>query len=484
MNRIALRILLGYFLILGLAAWFVLNVFVQEVKPGVRATMEDTLVDTAQMLAELVADDVQQLVHTAPAQREAVQSQLLQRIVRHAERSVDANISGIRKQHLDYRIYITDQRGIVIFDSWQSALGADYSRWNDVYLTLRGKYGARSTRVSPDDESSTVMHVAAPVMEKGQIIGSLTVAKSVSTITPFIERSQQTILQRSGILLLVSLLIGIAFSWWLSHKLQLLERYAGAVERGEKVKLPALGKNEIGRLGQALEAMRIKLEGKQYVEQLMHTLTHELKSPIAAIQGAAELLGEEDLPPEQRRRFLANIIEQNQRQKQLIDKLLALVRVEKQQSLSHPGPVVVAQLFASVAQDAAHRLRQQEIALQMEDGGLHLQGDALLLRQALGNLLDNALDFSPAGSRISLQAQKNGTQIELLMCDEGSGIPEYAQERIFERFYSLPRPQAAKSTGLGLPFVREVALLHGGSVEVGPRPDGKSGVRACLRVPG
>lgn len=74
------------------------------------------------------------------------------------------------------------------------------------------------------------------------------------------------------------------------------------METGRKVALPALGKNEIGTLGRALEAMRTRLEGKEYVEQLMHTLAHELKSPIAAIQASAELL-REDMAPAERRQF-------------------------------------------------------------------------------------------------------------------------------------------------------------------------------------
>jgi two-component system sensor histidine kinase CreC len=200
-----------------------------------------------------------------------------------------------------------------------------------VYLTLQGKYGARSTRSRPDDETSTVMHVAAPIRDGNEVIGVLTVAKPNASVQAFVERSQRKILQRGAVLLLLSLLIGLAFAWWLHHALGKLMRYIGEVEAGRKVALP-LGKNEFGTLGRALEAMRIRLEGKEYVEQLMHTLAHELKSPIAAIQASAELL-QEDMPPAERHQFLASILEQNARQRQLIDKLLALVRVEKQQRL-------------------------------------------------------------------------------------------------------------------------------------------------------
>ncbi|ECM9761983.1 two-component system sensor histidine kinase CreC, partial [Salmonella enterica subsp. enterica serovar Typhimurium] len=90
---------------------------------------------------------------------------------------INANIAGINKVRNEYHVYMTDAQGKVVFDSAGNALGQDYSRWNDVWLTLRGQYGARSTRSDPDDDSSSVMYIAAPVMDNGRIIGVLSVGK-------------------------------------------------------------------------------------------------------------------------------------------------------------------------------------------------------------------------------------------------------------------------------------------------------------------
>lgn len=495
--KIGLRILLGYFLIVGLAAWFLLNVFVQQVKPGVRGALEDTLVDTAQVLAAAVADDL----HAGRLDS----SPLLASLRGSLAKGLDLQISGVPKDRLHYRIYLTDAAGIVRFDSSGRDVGRDYSRWNDVYLTLRGRYGARSTREYAEDDASTVMYVAAPVRADGRIIGVLTVAKPIASVQAFIERSQRRILSQGALLLGVSLLIGIAVTFWLARALHRLMDYVADVQAGRKTTLPALGKTEIGTLGQALEAMRVKLEGKEYVETLMHTLAHELKSPIAAIQAAAELM-QEDMPEAERRHFLANIQNQNARQRQLIDRLLALVRVEKQQRLEAPDMLELALLLRQAAADCKAALATRGLNLRLlldgtamaVDAGLadaaggaergpspsaalRVQGDALLLRQAVGNLLDNAIGFAPPGSTITLAARRHGDQAEIAVTDSGPGIPAYAAERLFERFYSLPRPDGAKSTGLGLPFVREVAALHGGSVEVGNAEVG--GCRAVLRLP-
>jgi two-component system sensor histidine kinase CreC len=258
--------------------------------------------------------------------------------------------------------------------------------------------------------------------------------------------------------------------------------YVSEVEAGRKAVPPSLGNNEIGTLARALHAMRTRLEGKEYAEQLMHTLAHELKSPIAAIQGSAELLSE-DMPPQEFRHFLGNILSQNARQKQLIDKLLALVRVEQQQGLEAAETVTLGVLLKQVVADAAGPLgaRSLSVRLDVPEAPVQARGDALLLRQALGNLLDNAIGFAPVGSELLLALQVRDGYAEVSLTDRGPGIPVYAQERLFERFYSLPRPGGSKSTGLGLPFVREVAALHGGTVSVGNAEQG--GCHAELRLP-
>ena len=324
------------------------------------------------------------------------------------------------------------------------------------------------------------MHVAAPIMDGPRIIGVLTVAKPNSAVQPFVERSQRVILQRGALLLALSLLIGAAFAWWLSNALRKLMLYIAAVEAGNKAPLPALGNNEIGTLGRALEAMREKLEGKEYVEELMHTMAHELKSPIAAIQGSAELL-QEEMAPEQRQHFLANILNQNARQKQLIDKLLALIRVEKQQHLSATVRIALRELALQVQADCASRMQSRGQHLVLDAADILVDGDYLLLRQALGNLLDNAIDFSPDGGRIDFRISQRAGMAVITVTDQGTGIPEYARERLFERFYSLPRPDGAKSTGLGLPFVREVIALHGGSITVANGAEG--GAAAVVELP-
>ena len=472
--KIGLRIFLGYFLIVGLAGFFVMRVFVEEVKPGVRQAMEDTLVDTSNALALLAAHDLQ--AGTMDRGRFAAAVDAL------AQRDVDAKIWNYHKRHADYRIYVTDARGIVVYDSAKQDVGKDYSRWNDVYLTLRGKYGARSSRADPKDEASSVMHVAAPVLDaNGKIIGSLTVAKPNGRIQPFIENSQQEILRKGWWLLGLSFLIGVLVTLWLSRSLAKLGSYAKAVTSGERVSPPDLGRNEIGDLGRALATMRDKLDGKQYVEQYVQTLAHEMKSPLAAIRAATEVL-EGDPPEAERERFLAHVGTQSARLSAMIDKVLALAAVEYRQSLDRLESVDLAAVLAKAVADLAPRLEQRQLRVEVDaPGPAVLRGNAFLLGQAISNLLENALEFSPPGGVIEARLRREGERWRLSIADRGPGVPDFAVARVFERFYSLPRPDGARSSGIGLSFVREVAALHGGEAWLRNREGG--GAEAGLDLP-
>lgn len=481
--KIGLRILLGYFVIVAIAALLLGKVFLQQVKPGVRQAMEDTLVDTANLLAAQARDDL--------LAGRIADGAFAGNVRELTDRDIGAEIWGFSKRKLSTRIYVTDAKGIVVFDSDGRDVGKDYSRWNDVYLTLRGRYGARSSRADPDDEDSSVMHVAAPIMvrEAGQsrIIGVLTVAKPNQTIAPFIAQSQAVILRWGGVLLGAALLIGLVAAWWLSRQLGALRRYADAVTAGERASLPDSA-GEFGDLGRALETMRARLEGKQYVEQYVHALTHELKSPLAAIRGSAELLdgepGATPMPEPDRARFVATIRAQSGRMAEMIDKLLALASVEHRQRIEQPQRILLREVVEDAAERVATRFEQRGLRLEIiEDGtALAVSGDAFLLRQSIVNLLENAADFAPAGSVVEMRVARDGDEAFVEIRDRGPGVPDYALDRVFERFYSLARPEgASRSSGLGLCFVAEAMELHGGRATLANHADG--GAVATLHLP-
>ena len=477
--KISLKIFLGYFLLVGLAAWFILNIFVDEVKPGVRQVTEDALVDTANVLAELATEDFKA--------GNIENGNFANSLAQYQQRATKANIWGIRKQQADYRVYITDTKGIVVFDSANLALGQDYSKWNDVYLTLQGKYGVRSSKVVANDENSdTIMYIAAPIRNHNQIIGSLTVAKPNRALLPFIERAQNKIIRWGALLLILSLAIGTLFTWRFTRKINALRDYAVRVTKGEKATPPTSSNDELTELANAMQTMRNELDGKQHIQNSIQHLTHELKSPMTAIQGALELISP-TMAADDQARFLTQIKVQSNRMQNIIQNMLGLAALEHQQQLNHLTQVNLADLVRTQMAHLAEKSAARRIQVQLiETNAINLKAEAFLLGQAVYNLLENALDFSPANSQIVIHIKLQNQQAELTIQDQGAGIPDYALDKIFDKFYSLPRPQntpnaGQKSTGLGLNFVQEVAKLHGGHVTLTNANDG--GAIATLTLP-
>ncbi|RON03510.1 two-component system sensor histidine kinase CreC [Pseudomonas brassicacearum] len=470
---LGIRIFLVYVLFIGLTGYFVLNTVMEEIRPGVRQSTEETLVDTANLMAEILRDDFK-----AGTLNQNRWPELLKA---YGERQPAATIWGLPKNSVNHRIYVTDAKGIVVLDSSGVAVGQEYSRWNDVYLTLRGEYGARSTRSIADDATSSVMHVGAPIRDNGQIIGVVTVAKPNSSLQPYVDRTERRLLWYGAGLIGLGLLFGAVLSWWLSVALRQLTAYAQAVSEGRRAELPHYRGAELEQLATAVERMRTQLEGKAYVERYVHTLTHELKSPLAAIRGAAELL-QGEMPATQQQRFVRNIDSESARMQQLIERLLNLAQVEQRQGLEERVPVPLAALVDELLSGQHARIERKQLKIEKQiSTDLDVLGEPFLLRQALGNLLENALDFSPSHGVLRFTAERHAEQVEFKLFNQAEPIPDYALGRLSERFYSLPRPDSGrKSTGLGLNFVEEVVKLHGGELHVGNVP---GGVEVTLRLP-
>ncbi|MBP6853122.1 MAG: two-component system sensor histidine kinase CreC [Rhodoferax sp.] len=482
--KLGLRLLLGFFVITGIAAFFVLRVFVQEVRPSVREVMEDMLVDTANVLAEMARDD---LAHM-PAGGTLTDTPFAKAMLQYAKRPVDARIWDLQKKSLDYRVYVTDAAGRVVFDSGTpggaSAVGEDYSRWRDVALTLTGRYGARATREVQTDDRSSVMYVAAPVMDGERVIGSLTVAKPVSTVGQFIARAERKILVQGVWLLGLSLLVGLVVTGWIVWSVRRLRHYAQDIQFGERRAPPQLS-GELGELALAMGAMRERVDGRDHLEQTVRALTHELKSPMAAIAGAAELL-QDELPSADRQIFARQIQDQVDRQRSLVDRMLELSKLEYRRSLDHATTLDLATCVDAAVHRARPRAAQRGISFERSGHSpAQILGESDLIDLAISNLIENAIDFSPAGSPIELAISHQGDGVHLSVRDRGAGVPDYALTRLGQRFFSTPRPAATgltpqRGSGLGLAIVREVMALHGGRLVIG---NAEPGLRAELVFP-
>jgi two-component system sensor histidine kinase CreC len=451
-----------------------------DVEPQLFQATEEAMVDAANVLAVFAEREFSENGFDTQRFREVMDSA-------HA-RKLNAAIYNHSKVQVGLDLYVTDAAGIVLFDSAHpERVGMDLSRFRDVYLTLRGKYGARSTRLRENDETSSVMHVAAPIGDSTKLLGVLTVYKKQSDAFPIIHRRVSEIwwgtgLIGGGILFCVA----VVFVWQYRPIAKLTE-YARDIEQGKRRPLPYLGLGkEVNTLASALESMRESLEGRQFAQRYVQTLSHEMKSPLAGIRGAAELLNEDsgDMPEQDRRRFLNNISAETLRADRLLGRLLELSVIEGKTQLDATEIIDLRILMRRVVDEltAMADLAGVKIQFQEAETQMMVSGDSFMLKAAFTNLLENAIDYSPSGDSVIIRIDTEGENYYVIIEDRGEGIPDYAKEKVFDRFFSLRHLRTGrKGTGLGLTLVREAAELHLGSVlleSIEP-----SGTRAILIIP-
>lgn len=283
-------------------------------------------------------------------------------------------------------------------------------------------------------------------------------------------------------LLTASLLVLGALAWWLARSISRIRRYAEAMAANRPAPQPQFGDSYLYRLVNAVAYLRDELDHRQHIENYVLGLTHELKTPLTAQQAALELLQDSPLSPDQQQ-LLDRIRRNTQKQKQLITRLLELARLENRDSLQSTQTVDLANLAVQAAQESRAALQAKQLHIALNCPPHAVQGDPLLLRQAIDNLLYNAIDFAEPGSeiRLSLSLTRNRNRTELAVYNQGSPVPDYALAKIPQRFYSLPRADGSRSSGLGLSFTTEIMRLHHGRLMLANR---ENGVEALLLFEG
>jgi len=456
-SRVFVAIVLA--LALGIAA--LLYRLLQDIDPSYRESAEDSLVETAHLVASLVE---QQLAADGSVRTEPLAA-LFDALY---AREFEAKIFAVTKRRVDLRVVLTDAKGIVRYDSLYRATGEDHSQWREIARTLRGEYGARTSPDADTDASSAVMYVGAPVIHGGKIVGVVSAGRPVASFGQYVHGARRKMLavgvaSSAGVLLLM-----LVVSVWAVRPFGIVGDVLRRLRERRALSLAQLARGVRASLGAAWDDVRDALAGRNDTADYVQTLTHEVKSPLSAIRGAAELL-QESMPDDDRRRFAANIARETGRIQELVDRMMELAAIESRRRLFESAPVPLEPLLEDVAASARASGAAREIGVVLRvaphAAGAVVDGDAFLLRRAVANLVDNALDFAPDGSTVEIDLAATLRAFEVRVRDNGPGVPDYAALRVFDKFYSLARPHSGKrGTGLGLSFVKEIAELHRGAV--------------------
>lgn len=253
-----------------------------------------------------------------------------------------------------------------------------------------------------------------------------------------------------------------------------------AARLDRRMQLPQ-ARDEVGELVITINQMLDRLEAAFIAqERFVADAAHELKTPVAVLLGELQVFRQKPRSPEEYDRYMTGLLDEMRRLAQMIDSLLTLARADAGLPLASTEAVSINETATDVVQ------RWQRIA---EEKGIRLvlslampsgdepdplvKGDADLLESLLGNLVQNGVRYSPAGESVEVKVSIEGQIVRVSVRDRGAGIPQQHMDRVFERFYRIPRvEEGVNGTGLGLAIAKGVTRLHGGNISVSSREGG------------
>jgi two-component system sensor histidine kinase ChvG len=378
-----------------------------------------------------------------------------------------------------------------------TAAGPDWQPDVKEEIRLSGTANSRETPpyIRRTSDNRLLVSVAEPVVRNRTTVGIVLLTREAREVDDSLLAVRLSILW----LFALALALTVALSWYLSLTIaRPILRLAGAAEqmregRGRAGAVPGnllARRDEIGELAQTLgDSAQALWNRMDAIERFAADVAHEIKNPLSSIRSAIETLRRIE-EPEKQRRLLAIIAEDVARLDRLISDISDASRIDAELSRAATEAVDVTPILAALAEiDEATRAEggpRLELAEPRVPAVVQAVEDRLV--QVLRNLIGNAQSFSPAGGRIVLAAAPVGGEIEIVVEDEGPGIPEGKLESIFDRFYS-ERPQGERfgqHSGLGLSISRQIVEALRGSIAAENRRDEAGrvvGARFTVRLP-
>jgi heavy metal sensor kinase len=299
------------------------------------------------------------------------------------------------------------------------------------------------------------------------------VAASLSNVRSIQRRLLVTLLLSIPIAILLALVGGAVLA---NRAIEPLNRMTATAHRisadhlEERIEL-AGGDVELQRLADAFNEMLARLDQSfKQIRQFTADASHELRTPVAILMGETELAVNDLLDYEECKAALSSRREELQRMAQIVDDLLALSQFDYGEKVLQLKPLDFSDLLIEVCEQQRNQAKSKGVTLELtESVPAEIKGDSSRLRQMVRNVLDNAIKYTPAGGRVSIELDEpDGKAFRLRVSDTGIGIPEAALPHIFDRFYRVDQARTREEggSGLGLSIVKQIVEAHGGNVSV------------------
>ena len=328
-----------------------------------------------------------------------------------------------------------------------------------------------------------------PIVVAGKRVGTLLTTKSALRPSPgehvFIDRTREALLVGGLGSLAVAVACGLGLGWWFAGPLQELTAAARAIARGElEQRVRVRSRDEVGQLAEAFNRMSEDVARQVRLRRRMTAdVAHDLRTPLTVIAGYVEAMRDGTLPATPER--LELVYAEVEHLQRLVADLRVLSQADAGELRLNLQALSPAELARHVARAHEHAARLRGVELTVEEGtnGTRVLGDEAQLARVLHNLVDNALEHTPAGGRVTIATSVERGRVLLAVRDTGSGIAPEDMPRVFDRFYRADRARsdAEAHSGLGLAIVRALVEAHGGAVDATSTPG--QGTDLVVRLP-
>src|ERR1700681_1898195 len=384
------------------------------------------------------------------------------------------------KAFIDARVgmQIAGERILLLTDSSMHPVAGNLSMWPATVPAKPGNYTIQ-VEVGNEGAQQALVHVA--------MMGNynLLVGRYNTIFAPLQTRFWYGLAAAIAVLSIAGLLVGVITSRALMSRIHSIRQTVSAIMYGDlKHRLPThLNDDELNTLTRTINGMLEQIELLVHgVRNVSNSIAHDLRTPLAELRSRLEELALIRPPPEQTYAEIDGAVADVDRVIRIFDALLRLAEIDA--GLRRSGFVLldVADLAASAVEFYAPAAELKNIELVFRsDGPLPVSGDPILLAQALGNLIDNALKYAPENGAIEVAVRRCGDgNAEVSVSDNGPGIADSEKSKVVERFYRGDASRGTPGVGLGLSLVQAVAKLHGSSLVLS---DATPGLRAAVTIP-
>lgn len=332
------------------------------------------------------------------------------------------------------------------------------------WVALEALGSGKVERARVVDVNGDNANVAVPLDADAVVLFQAPLADSLATV----RLVEQRLLLATAFALVLALVLGLTAAGMLANRLLRLETAAERIAGGDfGAPIVDRGNDEIGQLADAFDRMRVQLAQLDNARKaFVANASHELRTPLFSLGGFLELLMDEDLDEETRRRFIETMQGQVERLAKLSTDLLDLSRVDAGQLRVLREPVDFTEVIELLAGELEHVAAWTRHVLETDiEANVWASGDEGRVLQIGRALVTNAMVHTPAGTKVVIRSRRRGDRAELSVEDDGPGIPAQQGEAVFGRFYRVDGGMASGS-GLGLAIARELAKLMGGTVRL------------------